>query len=90
MNNAAEAGELIEGGLAKLGLDQREIKYIEVTHGHGDHYSGAQYLVDKLHPRVVTTDADWNMMQGKLDFNSSVCGPVPARDMSVRDGEPLM
>jgi metallo-beta-lactamase class B len=89
LNNAAEAGELIEGGLAKLGLDPREIKYIVVTHGHGDHYGGAQYLVKKYHPRVIATDADWNMMHGKLDFESPVWGPAPARDMSVRDGETL-
>jgi metallo-beta-lactamase class B len=89
LNNAAEARELIEGGLTKLGLDPREIKYIVVTHGHGDHYGGAQYLVEKFHPHVVATDADWNMMHGKLEFDSSVWGRAPARDMSVRDGETL-
>jgi metallo-beta-lactamase class B len=89
LNNAAEARELIEGGLTKLGLDPRELKYIVVTHGHGDHYGGAQYLVEKYHPHVIATDADWNMMHGKLDFDSAVWGPPPARDMSVRDGETL-
>jgi metallo-beta-lactamase class B len=89
LNNANEAGELIEGGMAKLGLDPREIKYIVVTHGHGDHYGGAKYLVDKYHPRVVATDADWNMMHGKLEFDSAVWGPPPARDMSVGDGQTL-
>jgi metallo-beta-lactamase class B len=89
LNNPAEARELIEGGLTKLGLDPREIRYIVITHGHGDHYGGAQYLVNKYHPHVIATVADWNMMHGKLDFESAVWGPAPARDMSVRDGETL-
>lgn len=89
LNNADEARELIEGGMARLGLDPREIKYIVVTHGHGDHYGGAQYLVDKYHPRVIATDADWNMMHGKLEFNSAAWGPPPARDLSVNDGQTL-
>ena len=89
LNNADEARELIEGGMPKLGLDPRQIKYIVVTHGHGDHYGGAKYLVDKYRPRVIATDADWNMMHGKLEFDSAAWGSPPARDMSVADGQTL-
>lgn len=89
LNNADEARQLIEGGMAKLGLDPRDIKYIVVTHGHGDHYGGAKYLADKYRPRVIATDADWNMMHGKLEFDSKAWGPPPARDLSVVDGQAL-
>jgi metallo-beta-lactamase class B len=89
LNNAEEAQALIEGGLARLGLDAREIKYIVVTHGHGDHYGGATYLAGKYHPRVIASEADWNMMHGVLEFNSAVWGPPPARDIAVRDEERL-
>jgi len=89
LNNAEEAAALIEGGMARLGLDPRQIKYIVVTHGHGDHYGGARYLVGKYHPRVVASEADWNMMQGQLEFDSAVWDRPPARDLAVRDGERL-
>jgi metallo-beta-lactamase class B len=89
LNNAAEAREVIEGGMAKLGLDPHQIKYIIVTHAHGDHYGGARYLVAKYHARVVASEADWNTMHGTLEFSSAVWDPPPERDVSVRDGEKL-
>lgn len=89
LNNAQEAQALIEGGMAKLGLDPRQIKYIVVTHGHGDHYGGAAYLASKYHARVVASDADWTMMHTQLEFDSKVWDRPPARDIAVRDGDRL-
>ncbi len=89
LNNGEEASKLIEGGMARLGLDPRNIKYLVVTHGHGDHYGGADYLAARYRPRIVSSDADWNMMHGKLEFSSAVWDPPPARDLSVRDLETL-
>jgi metallo-beta-lactamase class B len=89
LNNAEEAAALIEGGMVQLGLDPRQIKYIVVTHGHGDHYGGAGYLVGKYHPHVIASEADWNMMHGKLEFDSAAWDRPPARDMAVRDGDKL-
>jgi metallo-beta-lactamase class B len=89
LNNQMEAAALIEGGMARLGLDPRQIKYIVVTHGHGDHYGGARYLVGKYQARVIASEADWNMMHGQLEFDSAVWGRPPARDVTVRDGDKL-
>lgn len=89
LNHEDEARELIEGGLAKLGLDARQLKYIVVTHGHGDHYGGASYLARKYGARVVASETDWHMMHTQLEFTSAVWGPVPARDISVKDGDRL-
>src|SRR5579871_4635562 len=58
LNNGKEAAQLIEGGMRRLGLDPARIKYIVVTHGHGDHYGGVNYLVGKYHPRVVASEQD--------------------------------
>lgn len=89
LNNTAEVQELVEGGMRKLGLDPAELKYIVVSHGHGDHYGGARYLAGKYKARVVASDADWNMMHGKLEFESAAWDPPPARDISVGDGQTL-
>ena len=36
LNTGKEAARLIEGGLRRVGLNPARIKYIVVTHGHGD------------------------------------------------------
>lgn len=89
LNNALEARGLIDGGMTKLGLDPRDIKYVIVTHGHGDHYGGANYLVERYRPRVVASEIDWRMMETTLEFNSPHWGAPPKRDLAIRDGEQL-
>ncbi|WP_342593293.1 MBL fold metallo-hydrolase [Ramlibacter agri] len=89
LNNEEEAHALIEGGMAKLGLDPRQIKYIVITHGHGDHYGGASYLAKKYGAHVVASEADWTMMHTHLEFSSAVWPQPPARDIAVKDGERL-
>src|SRR6185312_12451769 len=87
--NGKEAAQLIEGGLRRLGLDPARIKYIVVTHGHGDHYGGVNYLVGKYHPRVVASEQDWTMMETKLEFESALWDAPPKRDMAVKDGDTI-
>ena len=87
LNNGQEAATLIEGGMRKLGLNPADIKYIIVTHAHGDHYGGVDYLVERYHPRVVMSQADWTMTENKLEFESSHWGPPPRRDIAVKDGD---
>jgi metallo-beta-lactamase class B len=87
LNNAQEASGLIEGGMKKLGLNPADIKYVIVTHAHGDHYGGVNYLLERYRPRVVMSQADWAMSEGKLEFESSQWGPPPKRDIAVKDGD---
>jgi metallo-beta-lactamase class B len=87
LDNQTEASTLIEGGLRRLGLDPARIKVIVVTHGHGDHYGGVPYLVDRTQARVVMSEPDWTMTETKLDFESTLWPPPPRRDISVVDGE---
>ncbi|MBK6007257.1 MBL fold metallo-hydrolase [Ramlibacter ginsenosidimutans] len=87
LNNGQEAHEVIEGGMARLGLDPRGIRYIVVTHAHGDHYGGAAYLVRKYHPHVIASESDWNTMEGQLEFTSKLWDAPPARDITVRDDQ---
>ena len=87
LNTEPEAAALIEGGMQKLGLDPAQIKYIIVTHGHGDHYGGAPYLARKYGARVVMSDIDWTMTETKLEFATPVWDAPPKRDISVKDGD---
>ena len=89
LNNALEARGLIEGGMAKLGLDPKQIKYLIVTHGHGDHYGGAISLVQNYRMKVVASDRDWTMMETGLEFDTPIWGRPPKRDISVKDGDRL-
>src|SRR5436853_6195898 len=54
--------EQVDKGLRKLGLDPAQIKYVIVSHGHGDHYLGAKHLQQTYHPRIIMSEADWNFI----------------------------
>jgi metallo-beta-lactamase class B len=89
LNNQAEASTLIEGGMRKLGMDPAQIKYVIVTHAHGDHYGGATHLVDRYKPRVVMSELDWKMTETQLELTTPVWGPPPKRDIAVTDGDKI-
>ena len=74
----------IVGGLTKLGLDPRSIKYAIVSHGHIDHAGGAKYLQDHFGTHIILSAADWDL----LDRDSGAW-PKPKRDMVARDGQKL-
>jgi metallo-beta-lactamase class B len=89
LNNTVEAAALIEGGLRKLGLDPAQIRYVVITHGHGDHYGGAKYLADKYKARVVMSEADWTMLANRLEFASRYWDAPPQRDIAIEPGGSL-
>jgi metallo-beta-lactamase class B len=89
LNNTKEAVELILGGMRRLGLDPAQIRYVLVTHGHGDHYGGAQMIAERYGARVVASEIDWKMMETGLEFDSTLWDRPPKRDMAVRDGDTL-
>jgi metallo-beta-lactamase class B len=80
-NYAAEA-EII-GGLKKLGLDPATIKYVIVSHGHGDHDEGAKMLQDRYGTRVIMGAPDWDM----ITKANNMPGGVPKRDIVATDGQ---
>ena len=82
LNNPLEAAGLIEGGMRKFSLDPSRLRYLVVTHGHGDHYGGASYLVERYRPRVVMSDLDWTMTSTQLEFASAHWGAPPKKDLS--------
>jgi metallo-beta-lactamase class B len=87
LDNASEASTLIEGGLRKLGLDPGQIRYVIVTHGHGDHYGGATFLAQRYGARVVMSEPDWKMTETRLEFSTPLWDAAPKRDIAVVDGD---
>jgi metallo-beta-lactamase class B len=75
--------EVIEG-LRKLGIDPAEIRYVIISHAHGDHSAGAGILQKQYGARVVMSAADWDL------YESSGREPVKAtRDIVATDGMAL-
>lgn len=91
LDNTDEAKQYIEGGLKTLGLNPADIKYVVVSHAHGDHYGGANYLKEKFGAHVVMSDIDWKVFDDpKFDPKRiPLFDPPPKRDIAVKDGETL-
>lgn len=87
MDNEEEAERIVDGGMRQLGLDPSLIKIIIVTHGHGDHYGGANYFKRRYNSRIVMSQADWQMMETKLEFDFPNWGRPPQRDIVVGGGD---
>jgi metallo-beta-lactamase class B len=71
--------EIVEG-LTTLGLDPRRIKYVLISHAHGDHDQGAALLQSRYGAKVVMGTADW---EATLERPASAPGGVPKRDVAV-------
>jgi len=78
--------ELIIGGLERLGLDPGDIRYVVISHAHGDHIGGAQILQEKYGARVVMGRADWDLVETYPNRYSSM---APERDIVATDGMEL-
>jgi metallo-beta-lactamase class B len=91
LDNADEAQHYIEDGLKKLKLDPADIKYVIVSHAHGDHYGGAEYLKKKFNPTIVMSDIDWKVFDDpKFDPKRiPLFDPPPKRDKAVQDGDTI-
>ena len=75
--------EIIEG-LRTLGLDPTDITHVLVSHGHGDHYGGAEQLQRQFGASVLLSAPDWDMMLANTGSQ-----PKPTRDLEVTDGQQL-
>jgi len=70
----------IIGGLTTLGLNPRDIKYVIISHAHGDHDQGAAELQKRYGAQVVMGTPDW---EATLKRQADTPGGVPKRDLAV-------
>lgn len=75
--------ELIVGGLQKLGLDPKSIKYVIISHAHGDHIGGAEMLQTRYGARVVMGAPDWDLVARYPNRYKTM---APKRDIVATDG----
>jgi metallo-beta-lactamase class B len=71
--------EMVEG-ITKLTLNPRDIKYVLISHAHGDHDQGAALLQSRYGAKVVMGAADWD---STLRRPATAAGGVPKREIAV-------
>jgi metallo-beta-lactamase class B len=80
--NYAVESEIIDG-LKILGLSPDKVKYVLITHGHGDHDEGAKLFQDRYGARIGLGAADWDL----IERANSMPGGKPKRDITLTDGK---
>jgi metallo-beta-lactamase class B len=70
----------IVDGFTKLGLNPRDIKFVIISHAHGDHDQGAALLQSRYGAKVVMGAPDWD---ATLQRPANAAGGVPKRDTTV-------
>jgi metallo-beta-lactamase class B len=77
------AKDEILDGLKKVGLDPRKVKYVILSHAHGDHDGGAKILQDSIPDvRVIYGAEDWE----SVDKSENRAGGKPKHDLVGADG----
>jgi metallo-beta-lactamase class B len=77
------AKDEILDGMKKLGLDKSKVKYVILSHAHGDHDGGAKLLQDEIKGvRLIYGEEDWKL----VEKSPNRPGGIPKRDMVADDG----
>ncbi|MEU1286944.1 MBL fold metallo-hydrolase [Kitasatospora sp. NPDC005856] len=83
LTSPADAEGVIIPGLRAVGADPAAIRHVVVTHGHADHFGGAQTLADRYGARVHMSAADWDLLARTRPADA------PVRDLDIADCEQL-
>ena len=78
--------ELIVGGMKKVGLDPKDIKYVLISHAHQDHIGGAEMLQKRYGAKVVMAAPDWELVE---KYPNRFKTMAPKRDIVAADGMKL-
>jgi metallo-beta-lactamase class B len=77
--------------IRQLGFDPRNIKYIIVSHAHGDHFAGAGAIIQAGGgtAKVIMSQLDWEETERRQAAQPQTNGIRLPRDMVVRDGQAM-
>jgi metallo-beta-lactamase class B len=82
--------DYVVDNIRKVGFDPKNIKYILLTHGHLDHFGGANKIKALSGARVALTAADWDFMEQQAKARPPKAGDEPpARDMVIKEGDTI-
>ncbi|OOM75704.1 MBL fold metallo-hydrolase [Clostridium sp. BL-8] len=81
--------QLIIDGMKKMDLSPQEIKYIIITHGHGDHYGGAQFIKDNYKAKIAMSETDYNFMNTVNSGANGSRSPKCSVDIMIKDGQKI-
>ena len=82
----------VVGGLENLGLDPNDVRYVVISHAHGDHDGGVKYLQDMIPGvTIVYGEGDWPSVLARGAEGAVRSGPendgTDGRVISVGDGD---
>ena len=76
--------------MKKLGLSPADTRYILLTHGHSDHYGGAQFFKDKYAPQakvgINIIDSNWYSV---IPAENAFAGVRPQIDIELNDRQTI-
>lgn len=79
-------------GMKRFGLDPAKIRYLVITHAHGDHFGGARLLKERYGTRIMASTVDWAELARQASGEVTVGPPewrklVPEHDLDITDGQ---
>jgi metallo-beta-lactamase class B len=81
---------LILDNIRALGFDPKNVKYLLITHAHGDHAAGTKVIKDATGARVVMAAGDWTLYETPARGRGAA-DPTPkvARDIVAKEGDSI-
>jgi glyoxylase-like metal-dependent hydrolase (beta-lactamase superfamily II) len=86
----AETADMVLDSVKALGLNPANIKYVVVTHQHGDHFAGAGRIKQVTGARIAMSATDWEGVERQFAGAHNPRNGMPfTRDVVFNDGDTL-